>query len=125
MVTCVCTAGGTRTRTTVADHRIFLPTMTFVTQLRFVVWTFSLPYCLGSLGIACQVSTPSSLLRLGSGLPDSEKLEDSPNLSDSTLKVSFEALKFLMFLVDNVIQFTTKKFKELSPACLPFHHHGS
>ena len=81
-------------------HRIFLPTTTFAatcTMQVFVVWTIPSPW------INLFRRPPSSLYtffdkkipKLGSGLPFlRSRREVSPNLRDSTAKVSFCALKF-------------------------------
>ena len=62
---------------------------------------------LGSLGVSCLVSAPSSFRRLGSRLPSALPVMVSLNLRHSTSLFSESALKLC-----------------LSPSCLPFHHQG-
>jgi len=76
-------------------------------------YTFTISY---DLGVPCLVSTPSSLLRLGSVLA----VKPSPNLRNSTLRVSSHALKlykscmYYLFHHSAIISIMSKNVMHLS-----------
>src|ERR1700686_5126628 len=87
------------------DQRIFIPLRLSPppSGVRGPDYPFTVPRKIRGLGAARLVSTPSSVRRLGSGLP----VKVSPTLSSSASPVSRRALKFC-----------------LSPPRLPFRHAG-
>ena len=86
--------------------RDFRTTMAFAT-ISVCGLDYSFTVELGSLGVSCLVSAPSSFRRLGSRLPSALPVMVSLNLRHSTSLFSESALKLC-----------------LSPSCLPFHHQG-
>jgi hypothetical protein len=99
------TTGGTRTRTSVAAHRIFLPTTTLAACLPLAnnLWSGLSLHLAPLMEFRCRLLSlytfsEKKYSELGSGLLSASPVKASPNLSGSTLAVSNQALKFLMFL---------------------------
>ena len=77
------------------DGFSYLPQLSLPLRMQRLGSGLSLHHDLSALGATRLVSTPSELLRLGSGLASAQinSWKRSPNLGSSTLNVSDEALK--------------------------------